>query len=304
MRQPRPPSLAKRASHALETLGAYVVYGIFAALPVDWASAAGGRIMRKLGPRLGVTRTAYRNLALALPETGAAERKKIVEGMWDNLGRVIAEYPHLSKLGARIEVAGLEHALAAQEAGKPLIFFGGHLANWEVPPVITKDSGMQLAVIYRRPNNVWVDGLLRRARGRAGAAGQIAKGVEGAREILAALRRKQSLGILVDQKMNEGIALPFFGRDAMTGPGVAQFALRLGCALLPLRIERLGGVKFRITISAALDVTDTGDRDADYRRIMTDVNRHLEAWIRERPEQWLWIHNRWPDSKSDKPVSA
>lgn len=304
MKAARPLSASKRVAYAFETLGAYIVYGFFAVLPMDWASATGGWIMRKLGPRLGVTRTAYRNLALAMPETSEAERKKIVAGMWDNLGRVIAEYPHLSKFGSRIEVKGFEHALAVQEAGKPLIFFGGHIANWEVPPIRAKDYGIKLAVIYRRPNNIWVDGLLRHARSRGGSVGQIAKGVEGAREILAALRKKQSLGILVDQKMNEGIAVPFFGRDAMTGPGVAQFALRVGCGLLPLRIERLGGVKFRITVGAAVDVTDTGDREGDYRRIMTEVNRHLEEWIRARPEQWLWIHNRWPDSKPPKAVSG
>lgn len=302
MTRARPLPVAKRISYAFETAGAYFIYGFFKLLPPDAASNLGGWIMRRLGPRLGVSRTAYRNLALALPDKTEAEKKDIVAGMWDNLGRVIAEYPHLKKIAGRVDLSGLENARAVLDSGNPAIFFGGHLANWEIPPICAKRIGMALHVVYRRPNNPYVDGLLRHARS-AGAVGQIPKGVEGAREILSVLRKKGSLGILVDQKMNEGLAIPFFGHDAMTGPGVAQFAVRMGCGLCPLRIERLQGARFRITVEKSIPVQDTGDRDADYRRIMTDVNRHLEAWIRERPEQWLWIHNRWPESKPAKVVS-
>ena len=303
MRPARRLSAGKRISYAFETLGAYFIYGIFAIMPLDTASDVGGWIMRRLGPHLGVTRTAYRTIALAMPGKTDAEKKEIVAGMWDNLGRVIAEYPHLKKIAGRVDLGGMENARDVLASGKPAIFFGGHLANWEIPPICAKRIGMPLHVVYRRPNNPYVDSLLRHARS-AGAVGQIPKGAEGAREILSVLRRKQSLGILVDQKMNEGLAIPFFGHDAMTGPGVAQFAVRAGCGLCPLRIERLNGARFRITIEKSIPAEDTGDRDADYRRIMTDVNRHLELWIRERPEQWLWIHNRWPESKPPKPVSA
>ncbi|HYD19712.1 MAG TPA: lauroyl acyltransferase [Patescibacteria group bacterium] len=288
--------LAKRVSYLFETAAAYLIYGFFSLFTLDAASDLGGWIMRRLGPRLGVTRTAYRNLALALPEKTDAEKREIVEGMWENLGRVIAEYPHLKKIADRIDLAGMENARDVLESGKPAIFFGGHLANWEIPPVCARRIGMPLHVVYRRPNNPWVDGLLRHARA-AGAVGQIPKGTEGALEILAVLRKKESLGILVDQKMNEGMAIPFFGHDAMTGPGVAQFAVRVGCGLCPLRIERLQGARFRLTIEKSIPVEDTGDREADYRRIMTEVNRHLEIWIRARPEQWLWIHNRWPEQR-------
>lgn len=301
MTRARPLPLSKRISYAFETAGAYFIYGFFALLPLDAASNLGGWIMRRVGPRMGVTRTAYRNLSLAMPEKTDAEKKEIVAGMWDNLGRVIAEYPHLKKIADRVDLAGMDNARAVLASGKPAIFFGGHLANWEIPPLCAKRINMPLHVVYRRPNNPYVDGLLRHARREGGSAGQIAKGVDGAREILAALRKKESLGILVDQKMNEGLAIPFFGRDAMTGPGVAQFAVRVGCGLCPLRVERLQGTRFRITIEKSIPAEDTGDREADYRRIMTDVNRHLEEWIRARPEQWLWIHNRWPESKPRSP---
>jgi len=101
--------------------------------------------------------------------------------------------------------------------------------------------------------------------------------------------------MLVDQKMNDGIAVPFFGRDAMTAPAIAQFALRLGCVLVPVRTERLSGARFRITVDPPLTVETTGDRGADEYALMARITLMIEGWVRARPEQWLWLHRRWPD---------
>jgi KDO2-lipid IV(A) lauroyltransferase len=116
----------------------------------------------------------------------------------------------------------------------------------------------------------------------------------GAREIISILKKGEHVGMLVDQKLNEGMAIPFFGRDAMTAEAVALFALRIKCKLYPARIERLHGVHFRFSIYPPLHVENTGDREKDVRKVLTDINMLLESWIRERPEQWLWTHRRWP----------
>lgn len=100
--------------------------------------------------------------------------------------------------------------------------------------------------------------------------------------------------MLVDQKMTDGIAVPFFGRDAMTAPALAQFALKYDAPIIPVRSERLEGARFRITFYPELKTPKTGDRHADILAIMTNVNASMESWIRERPEQWLWLHRRWP----------
>ena len=118
----------------------------------------------------------------------------------------------------------------------------------------------------------------------------------GARKAIAVLRAGRRLGMLVDQKANDGIAVPFFGRDAMTPPALAQFALRFGCTVTPVRMERLDGCRFRVTFYPALDLPASGDRHADLAEAMRRVNAMLEGWIRERPAQWLWLHRRWPDS--------
>lgn len=294
MTQARAVPVLTRLSHALETALVYIIYGFFRILPLDAASAAGGALLRCIGPRLGISRVARRNLDLAFPEKTAEEKQEIIKGMWENLGRVVGEYPHLQRIASRAEFVGGDHAAALK--GKPAIFFAAHLANWEVCPVRGRVEGLPVHVVYRKPNNPWVDGLLQRARS-AGAVGHIGKGASSAREILAVLKRNGAVGMLLDQKMNEGIPVPFFGHDAMTAPALAHFALRRGYPVHPMRIERLGGVKFRVTLYPAIGISPTGDEAADIRRIMGQVNAVIESWIRERPEQWLWIHRRWPESK-------
>lgn len=295
MTQARRLSFGKRIEYAFETAAAYLVYGFFRLLPLAAASSLGGWLLRKIGPRMGISRVALANLDLAFPEKPAQEKRRILNGMWENIGRVVAEYPHLGHLWQQVEVRGEEH-LAARAAGKPSIFFGGHLANWEINAIAARNMRLPVYLVYRKPNNPWVDGLLRHAR-NAGAAGHIGKGMEGAREILALLRQGKAVGMLIDQKLSEGIPVPFFGHDAMTSDAMARFALKLGCTLYPVRVERLRGATFRVTLHPPLAVESTGDREADIRRITAAANALLESWIRERPEQWLWIHRRWPQSR-------
>jgi KDO2-lipid IV(A) lauroyltransferase len=244
---------------------------------------------------MGISRVALRNLALTFPEKSEEERRAILIGMWDNIGRVAGEYPHLSRLAPRIEIVGVEHLDRTRQNATGAIFFGGHLANWEIGPLAGRMHGLPVSLVYRRPNNPWVDGLLHDAR-NFGVVRQIAKGTSGGREILSVLKNGGAVGMLMDQKMNEGLAIPFFGRPAMTAPAIAQFALKLDCPLYPLRIERLENARFRVTVFPPLKIEKTNDREADVRGILETINAYLEEWIRAKPEQWLWIHRRWPES--------
>jgi KDO2-lipid IV(A) lauroyltransferase len=270
---------------------------VFACLPVDWASALGGAIGRLLGPRLRASRRALRNMARAMPENGDAENRRILRAMWDNLGRAVAEYPHLDAICAarskRVEIVNGEAAADLRISGKAGIIFGGHFGNWEIGPSMIHDlMGSSLLSIYRAANNKWIDRVMRR---RLRARQAIPKGVEGGRQLLRHLRHGGHVAMLVDQKMNDGIAVAFFGRAAMTAPAIARLGLRFHCPLLPVRVERLEGARFRLTILPPLDVVDTGDTAADVLQTMTRVNAVIESWVRARPEQWLWLHRRWPD---------
>ncbi|HTJ64428.1 MAG TPA: lauroyl acyltransferase [Alphaproteobacteria bacterium] len=290
-------SLPRRTGYALQAIALALFLGLCRILPVDWASGLGGWIGRTVGPLLGQNRKAARNLARAFPDNSVETNARILRGMWDNLGRVIAEYPHLPRIcakleGGRVEVVGIETIRALATDEKPGILFGAHLANWEVQPFIARHTGLELALIYRAPNNEWVDRLLRRLRD---APLLFRKGQEGARALFSLLRGGGHVAMLVDQKMNDGIAVPFFGRDAMTAPAIAQFGLRLGCVIVPVRTERLRGARFRITVYPPLEMPNSGDRTADELAVMTTINGIVEDWVRARPEQWLWLHRRWPD---------
>jgi KDO2-lipid IV(A) lauroyltransferase len=123
----------------------------------------------------------------------------------------------------------------------------------------------------------------------------VPKGGLAARRAIEALKEGRHLALLIDQKMNDGIPVPFFGRPAMTAPAVAQLALRFDCAVVPARVERTEGAHFRLVVSPPLEIVRTGDRNADILALMTRINSVLESWIRERPEMWFWLHRRWPD---------
>jgi KDO2-lipid IV(A) lauroyltransferase len=292
----------RRLTRLAQPIEAAIVHGIFALfrlIPLQAASAIGGSIGRTIGPLIGVTRRARKNLQRAFPEKPPAEIETIIRDMWENLGRVVAEYPHLSRMkvftpDANIEVSGTEHIEAGRARGKPLIFFAGHLGNWEVSAVAAKAYGTPLHLIYRPANNPWVEEIYREGRGTV-AAGLIPKGAEGARQTMRVLREGGQLGILIDQKMNDGIPVPFFGRDAMTAPALARLAFKFDCTVLPTQVERLNGARFRLTVHPPLPLAPSDDVQRDTLALMTLANRHLESWIRRRPGQWLWLHRRWPD---------
>jgi KDO2-lipid IV(A) lauroyltransferase len=298
---PPAPNLSVRTplpTDYLEAWGAAFFFGMFKFLPLDYASALGGVLARGIGPFLGVSKHARRNISRAFPELSETEIARVVTGMWDNLGRLAAEYPHLGKIsvfepGGRVETHGFEHVDRAVAAGRRMIFFSGHIANWEISMLAGVQHGISIAQIYRAANNPLMDRMIARFRGDLGEL--IPKGAIAARRAIEALRRGTNLGMLVDQKMNDGIPVPFFGRPAMTAPALAVLALRFDCDVLPLRVERLDGAHFRVTVYPPLPLPHSGEPHADAAVLMERVNATLEAWIRNRPEQWLWVHRRWPD---------
>jgi KDO2-lipid IV(A) lauroyltransferase len=288
--------LRKTTRQRLEAILARAVFFLFGLLPVDAASAAGGAIGRWVGPHLKVSHVARRNLARAFPAMDGATIEAAVRRVWDNLGRVAAEFPHLDTLVAhRVELVGAENIHALRDDGKPGLFFSAHYGNWELGIATAGQEGLPLTLVYRAANNPWVEDIYRKGRTVLTQAGQIQKGSEGAREIMAVLKEGGHVGMLVDQKMNDGIAVPFFGREAMTAPAVARFALKFGCPVVPAKVERLGGAHFRITVLPPMDIPASGDAHADTLELMTRINGVIEDWIRQDPGQWLWLHKRWPD---------
>jgi len=222
-----PPRHPVSWAYRFEAWGAGLLFAILGSLPLDAASALGGALARRIGPRLGVSNRARRNLHAALPQLSAPQIEAIVRGMWDNLGRVAAEYPHLRHIrvfgpGNRVETRGLEHLDQALAAGRQVILFGGHLGNWEIAALAAGQRGLDIAQIYRAANNPLIDRRIARLRGGNGEL--IPKGAIASRRAVAALRRGGHVSLLADQKINEGIAVPLFGPPAMTAPELALLA--------------------------------------------------------------------------------
>lgn len=277
--------------HVIEALLLKWVFSAFRTMSLDMASFTGGMIARSIGPFLPAHQTAKKNLKLAYPNLTRDEEYKLLSAMWENLGRTSAELPHLpDTLYSRVEISGLEHI---PRDGKPTLFFSAHLGNWELNAPMAFRNGVNLAVIYRHANNPYVDEMIRSLRASQ-CADQFAKGPRGGMGLMRALRAKQSIAMLIDQKMNDGIALPFFGHEAMTATAIAELALRFDLPIIPAHVVRTKGAHFKGYVDAPLVYEKTGDKEKDVRTIMLMINRILESWIRAHPEQWFWVHKRWP----------
>jgi len=301
----KPLTTGERLRYIGEAIPFFLFMGFFRLLGIDGASAFGGFIGRNVFYRIGgVMNRARENLRAAYPDMQPAEMESIIREMCDNLGRTVAEYPHLDKLklhgpNPRLEIAGKEIADAEIARGKGVMFISGHFANWEGMPVMATQLGYDGGLVYRPPNNPYVDNYISRMRASAGPKVQIGKGAQGTRKIFTMLRRGLCILLLVDQKTEQGVMAPFFGRPAPTTPAPAALALKLGSTLLPASNERLGGARFRMTVHPPIEYTPTGDHDADVQALTEKINAAMEAAVRKRPSQWLWIHRRWKTARDE-----
>lgn len=290
-------SLGRNILFGAEAAGALLGYGLLRVLPMEAAAGLGAFVLGRVGPLLSLDRIADTNLRRAFPEKTEGKIRTIKAGMWRNLGRTLGEFAHLSDLRAevdsRVEIVGLEHVEAMMRTGGPAVMLSAHMANWEILGAVADHVGLTLDMVYRAPNNPLISRLLE-GRKLNRDSRMIPKGKDGAREIMRSMKERRFLGMLVDQKMNDGVEARFFGMPAMTAGAFAPLARRFGCPILMARIERLEGSRFRITVTPPLTVPETGDAAADQAALVQMVNDTLEAWIRERPEQWLWVHRRWP----------
>jgi Kdo2-lipid IVA lauroyltransferase/acyltransferase len=289
----------RKLRYWLEAAVFFSFIGLFRALGVDRASAVGGFLGRNIFYRMRLSDRARGNLKTAYPEKSAAEIEIIIREMWENLGRTVAEYPHLdhfSYKGAdpRIEIENMALGVRIVEEDKPILFVSGHFGNWEIMPLAAAQYGVEGGLVYRPVNNPYVDRWIVRQRAKNGPKDQITKGAQGTKRIFTLLRAGKAIFLLVDQKTDEGVPAPFFGRTAMTTPAPAALALKLGATILPVSNERLDGARFRMTIHEPIMFEPSGDHERDVLALTARINEVLEQCVRYRPSQWLWIHRRWP----------
>jgi KDO2-lipid IV(A) lauroyltransferase len=267
---------------------------------LDRASAIGGWLGRHIGPRLGITRRARRRIMRTMPELSETEVERIVTAMWDNLGRVVFEYAHIDTFQRpeerhRLEVVGTDALRAHAEAGHGGLLLSGHFGNFELLPVAMKLEGFSGGEVYRPANNPYVNQWMLDMRGRQSDSIQIPKGRKGARDLLNILRQNGFVAMLYDQKMSEGIEVSMFGIPSMTTPAPAGLAIRMGLAMFPVCIERTHGAHFRVTVYPQIEADPDADPAEETVRLTQMLNDFLEERIREKPENWFWLHNRWTE---------
>jgi Kdo2-lipid IVA lauroyltransferase/acyltransferase len=286
----------KALRYRLEGMAITALLSLVRRLPRVHASALMGSLTYTIGRFLPVHRRARQTVARILPHANAAI---VVKECWQNLGRVAAELPHLPALRcaysgseaaetADVVIEGIEHLQPYLHSDKPVIYISGHLGNWEVLSVAAGFWNKPFVGVYRAANNPYAEKPLKQLRDRLPGR-FVAKGSKGARELLVALRNKENLGFLIDQRLSDGIEVPFFGHPAKTASAPVELAKRYGLPMVAAHCVRLPQSRFKVIVEKPILLS----AHTPIPEALVSVNEMLERWIREQPGQWLWLHRRW-----------
>ena len=298
--------LRRAVKHAGSALVGALAIAMLKALRLidhDRMADFGGRLMRIIGPIMPENRIGRENLVAAFPEKSSAEIDTILRGVWDNLGRMGAEFANLDRLWdfdpahpERGRVTGdqtnIERFLRLRDDGKPALIFAAHLANWELPGFGATAYHLDTAVLYRRPNIAAIDRWLHETR-TASMGELISTSLDAPLKIAEALQRGAHVGMLVDQYYVRGVPVTFFGRRTMANPLLARLARHFDCPIVGTRVIRLPGNRFRGEITDPITPARDADGKIDIAGTMQIITNVVEGWVREHPEQWLWLHRRW-----------
>lgn len=257
---------------------------------------------RLFGPFFSVTKVARANLKAAFPQKSPAEIDALVRGVWANMGRLAADFAQQDRLWdydpahperpGRIEVKGAEIFQRLRDDGRPALFFTAHTGDWELCAIAGAKFGVPGGVLYRAPNNARAAALIEEMR--AGTMpGLIRAGRDAGRVMARMLAEGQHLGMLVDQYWTGGPPVMFFGRPCATNPTLGRLARQFDCPVHGMRVIRLPGARFRVEITEAVPLPRDADGKVDVVGAMQAVTTVIEGWVREYPDQWLWLHRRW-----------
>jgi Kdo2-lipid IVA lauroyltransferase/acyltransferase len=261
------------------------------------------RVTRLIGPRLREHRIGRANLTAAFPEKSPEEIEAILMGVWDNLGRVGAEFAHIDHVWdydrahperSRIDLSPRSIELFDQirDDGKPALIFASHLANWELPALAAVAHGLDAAILYRRPNIASADRIIQEMR-QVNMGTLIPAGRDAPLRLAEALKSGQHVAMLIDQYLTGGVEVTFFGRKTRANPMLARLLRQVECPVHGVRIIRLPGYRFRGELTEEIPPVRDADGKIDVQGTTQAITNVVEGWVREYPEQWLWLHRRW-----------
>ena len=284
----------KSIKYFIQFLIISTLFLIFKILGLSFASYLSGKIISFIGPLFRSKNLIKLNILKAFPDLSPIEVKKITKKMWNNYGKILAEYIfikdfRLSKYKNNIDIKGHEILERIRLSNEPVIFISGHFNNFELMAMQIERSGINLSVVYRPLNNKFLNFIMERIRKKYICKNQIKKGISGTRQLLSFFKSKTSIALMIDQRVTQGIKSNFFKHEAFTTTIPAQFVKKFKCKVVPIYIERIKNTTFKLTVYEPLAYSNQETIES----ISLDLNHVLEKLIIKNPEQWIWSHNRW-----------
>ncbi len=267
------------------------------------SAAIAARVLRRVGPWLPEHRVARDNLVAAFPEKSAEEIDRILSLAWDNLGRVAGEFAHIDRFRVNdpdrpgpfdidYDTASRDRFYRLRDSGRPALVFAAHLGNWELPARVAAAHGVDAAILYRPPGIPGAAEAIATLRAKSMGT-LVPTGPDAPFRLATLLERGATVAMLVDQHSSRGVEVTFFGRRCFANPTLARLARHFDCPIHGTRIIRLPGDRFRAELTEAITPVRRPDGQIDVEGTMQAITAVIEGWVREHPEQWLWMHRRW-----------
>ena len=285
----------KKTKYFIQFVIIILLFSIFKIFGLKISSIFSGLITSAIGPLFRSNKICHSNLLKALPEISENARNKIIKKMWFNYGRILAEYMFIkdfrtkTKFSKKIIVENQEILEKIKKDNKPVIFVSGHFNNFELMAMHIEKSGINLAAVYRPLNNKFLNPLMEKIRKKYICKNQIKKGIGGLKKLLLLKKKNVSTALMIDQRVSEGVLSNFFNEKALTTTIPAQLVKKFDIPVIPIYIERLNGINFKITINEPIKFPANSSVES----ITEYLNKVLEKMIMKKPESWIWSHNRW-----------
>ena len=269
-------------------------FSLFKILGLNFSSKIGGKLFEKIGPLFRSKKIIHANIKRALPQISQENLNEIVKLMWNNYGRVFAEYIFIKdfrngKYSSNIKIEGQDILEKIKQTEQQVIFVSGHLSNFELMAMHLEKTGIKLSAIYRPLNNIFLNPLMEKIRKKYICKHQIKKGIGGMKKLMSLKKENFSTALMIDQRVSEGVFSNFFNQNALTTTVPAQLIKKFKIPVVPIHIQRNKGPNFKITVQKPIIFSE----ETSIQNITDRLNNVLENLIKIKPEQWIWSHNRW-----------
>ena len=284
----------KYFNYFIQYIFVIIAFTLFKICGLRMSSAIGGKIFEKIGPLFRSKKIIHKNIKRALPDINNENLETLTRLMWNNYGRTFAEYIFLKdfrigKFSSNIEIEGKEILEKIKKNNQQVVFVSGHLSNFELMAMFIEKNGINLLAIYRPLNNLFLNPFMEKIRRKYICKHQIKKGIGGTKNLIKYKKQNFSTALMIDQRVSEGILSPFFKQKAFTTTIPAQLVKKFNIPVVPVYIERIKNITFKITIKNPIFFPN----EKSIENITDELNLELEKLILKKPEQWIWSHNRW-----------